>query len=67
MGSLGLGHLRDGAGVSAILFVCSFASFGAGVSAILVCLLALLQIRAFSGVTTKRQSPDSLLSHAKLI
>ena len=32
-----------------------------------VCLLALIQIRAFSGVTTKRQSPDSLLSHAKII
>ena len=46
------GHLRDGVGVSAILFVCSF---------------ALIQIRAFSGVTTKRQSPDSLLSHAKII
>ena len=30
-------------------------------------LLALIQIRAFSGVTTKRQSPDSLLSHAKII
>ena len=28
-------------------------------------LLALIQIRAFSGVTTKRQSPGSLLSHAK--
>ena len=32
----------------------------------LVCLLALIQIRAFSGVTTKRQSPESLLSHAKI-
>ena len=30
-------------------------------------MLALIQIRAFSGVTTKRQSPESLLSHAKII
>ena len=30
-------------------------------------LLALTQIRAFSGVTTKRQSPSSLMSHAKII
>ena len=90
----GLGHLRDGAGVSAILFVCSFADptlfpFFVQVLSLqflsyvlhafkqtcwcairyryLVCLLALIQIRAFSGVTTKRQSPDSLLSHAKII
>ena len=31
----------------------------------LVCLLAVTQIRAFYGVTTKRQSPGSLMSHAK--
>ena len=30
-------------------------------------LLALTQIRAFSGVTTKRQSLSSLMSHAKII
>ena len=30
-------------------------------------MLALIQIRAFSGVTTKRQSPESLLSHAKIM
>ena len=29
-----------------------------------VFLLALIQIQAFSGVKTKRQSTDSLLSHA---
>ena len=33
----------------------------------LVGLLALTQTQAFSGVTTKQQSPGSLLSHAKII
>ena len=83
----GPGHLRDGAGVSAILFVCSFvhcmrSNKLAGVLFVICVqflpdsfisevlsfpLLALIQIRAFSGVTTKRQSPESLLSHAKIM
>ena len=91
-----LGHLCDGAGPSAILFVCSFADptlFPSLFASVLkftvfkLCiacfqcvnflpdsfisevvsfpLLALIQIRAFSGVTTKRQSPGSLMSHEK--
>ena len=42
-----------------------FCGFAQSVKLLFVCLLALIQTRAFSGVTTKRQSPDSLLSHAK--